>query len=108
MRKAYRNPVALALEWRKAIDSGHYGSQADLARKKGISRARVTRVLNLLRLSSRVVGIIMDIGDPLHARIITERQLRRLLCLTAGEQLNRVEAVLTNRRRFTAGNVECL
>ena len=34
--------MILAREWQEAMDGGEYASQAELARKKGISRARVT------------------------------------------------------------------
>lgn len=90
----YRNPVALALEWRKAIDTGRYSSQADLARKKGISRPRVTQILNLLRLSPRVTGIVRDLGDPLPSRTITERQLRRLINRSVQDRLKEIMIIL--------------
>ena len=40
----------LAKEYKRMIDSGEVKNQAGLARIKGISRARVTRTLNLLKL----------------------------------------------------------
>jgi hypothetical protein len=94
VRKTYRNPVALALEWRQAIDSGHYSSRADLARNKGISRARVTQILNLLRLAPRVIGMVMDLGDPLPAPMVTERQLRQLINRSARDQLKEIMIIL--------------
>jgi hypothetical protein len=94
--KTYRNPVALAQDWRKALDSGHYSSQADLARNKGISRARVTQILNLLRLSPAVIEFTLETGDPMGSRTITERRLRRLINLPASEQWKHVVAVLAD------------
>lgn len=94
VRKAYRNPVALALEWRKALESGHHSSQADLARKKGLSRARVTQILNLLRLTPQAIGMVRDLGDPLPAPRVTERQLRRLINLPAQNQLKEITSLL--------------
>ena len=41
-KKTYRNPIYLAREYKKMIDSGVVKNQAELARIKGISRARVT------------------------------------------------------------------
>jgi hypothetical protein len=95
--KACRNPVALALEWHRAIAGGRYQSQSDLARKMGISRARVTQVLNLLRLAPRVIGIVMG-GDPLPAPMVTERQLRPLIGLTARSQLKELTIILGRMR----------
>lgn len=48
--RIYRNPIYLAKESKQMIDSGQVKNQSDLARKLGISRARVTQTLNLLRL----------------------------------------------------------
>ncbi len=93
-KKTYRNPVALALEWRRALDRGRYTSQADLARKKGISRARVIQILNLLRLSPKVTGIIRSLGDPLPSRTITEKQLRSTINLPAQNQLKDIMIIL--------------
>jgi len=40
-----------AAEWRRQLDAGMVASQADIARREGISRARVTQVMGLLRLA---------------------------------------------------------
>jgi ParB-like chromosome segregation protein Spo0J len=48
--KRYRNPVIMAQEWQSILDRENY-TPADLARKLGVSRARVTQVLRLLRLT---------------------------------------------------------
>ena len=70
-----------SLRWRKAIDSSHYSWQADLARRKGLSRPWVTHILNLLRLAPEVIGILMDLGEPLLATTVNERQLRQIINL---------------------------
>jgi hypothetical protein len=41
-RPVYQNPIYLAREYKAMIDSGKVINQAELARIKGISRARVT------------------------------------------------------------------
>jgi hypothetical protein len=91
--RTYCNPVVLALQWRQAIDAGWYSSQADLARRKGVSRARVTQILNLLRLAPEVIGIVMDLGDPLPAPMVTERQLRRIINLPRRKQLKELTII---------------
>ena len=58
------------------IDSGKVKNQAELARKLGISRARVTQILNLLKLDSRIIQELEKHGDPLKSKIINERILR--------------------------------
>jgi len=61
----YRNPVILALEWRVALEDGTYSCNADIARWLGLSRARVTQILNLLKLSPKAIRIVERLGDPL-------------------------------------------
>ncbi len=85
--RTYRNPVCLAREWKKAMESGKYASQTALARELGVSRVRVTQVLRLLRLAPEVQEKIADLGDPLTSPIITERKLRPLVSLPRDEQI---------------------
>ena len=58
------------------IDSGEVKNQAELARLKGISRARITQILNLLKLNSLIIQELEKFGDPLESKIISERMLR--------------------------------
>ena len=51
----YRNPIYLAKEYEQMIDNGQVKNQPDLARKLGVSRARVTQILNLLKLDSLII-----------------------------------------------------
>jgi ParB-like chromosome segregation protein Spo0J len=41
------------------MEKGGYRSQTDLARKKGVSRARVTQILNLLKLDEEVQEMVV-------------------------------------------------
>ena len=58
------------------IESGEVKNQAELARIKGISRARVTQILSLLKLDSLIIQELEKLGDPLKSNIMTERMLR--------------------------------
>lgn len=78
-KSQYRNPIYLALQWRKDLSEGKYSSSVDLSRKMGVSRARVTQVLNLLKLPEEIIEILKEKGDPLPKRVITERSLRLFL-----------------------------
>jgi diketogulonate reductase-like aldo/keto reductase len=77
--RAYRNPIFLAQEWKKMLESGEYASQSDLARKVGVSRARVNQMLRLLKLPREIQYSVIQMGDPLLCPKITERKLRNLL-----------------------------
>lgn len=51
--------LALAHHWQGLIRSGAVRNQADLARLVGVSRARITQVLNLLRLAPEIQEAIL-------------------------------------------------
>jgi len=68
------------------IDNGQVKNQSDLARKLGISRARVTQNLDLLKLDSLIIQELENFGDPLKSRIITERTLRPYVNKSQQEQ----------------------
>ncbi|MBN2585914.1 MAG: helix-turn-helix domain-containing protein [Candidatus Fermentibacteraceae bacterium] len=53
-------------------------TQTELARKYGISRARVNQWLSLLGLSDREKGRLQAMGDNWDRRVITERGLRSI------------------------------
>jgi hypothetical protein len=91
--KQHRNPIALAQEWQRALDDGECPSRAALARQLGVTRARVTQVLGLLDLAPEVVHAIAALGGPLPRPIVSERMLRPLLTLPAGEQKRALEGV---------------
>lgn len=71
---------------------GDCSSPADLARKLGVSRARVAQVMQVLRLDPEVLKAIVTLGDPLPTPLLTERRLRPLV--PPEEQRRRVEAIL--------------
>ena len=96
--RLYRNPIALAQEWQRALANGDYSSPADLSRKLGVSRARVTQVLQVLRIVPEVRKALAALGDPLASPIVTERRLRSVVNLPPEEQGRRIDAILRNSR----------
>jgi len=78
-RKQYKNPIFIALEWKRLFDEGRYSSQAELAREMGISRARVTQIMNLLKLDKGMIKKLVDLGGTLSSPIVTERGLRKIV-----------------------------
>jgi len=51
-------------------------TQAELARRHGISRVRVHQWLSLLALSKIQIEQLMAMGDHWERRLLTERELR--------------------------------
>ena len=43
-----------AIEWKALLESGEIATQADIACQKGITRARVTQVMGMLRLAPEI------------------------------------------------------
>jgi hypothetical protein len=75
-----------AIEWRRRLDSGEVGSQTELARREGVTRARITQILMLLRLSPAIQRRILDMPITLKPLHITERGLRPIACIQDPEQ----------------------
>jgi len=69
------------------IDSGEVKNQSELAKLTGISRARVTQILRLLKLDSLIIQELEKLGDPLKSNIITERMLRPYINKSSKEQI---------------------
>jgi hypothetical protein len=78
----HRNPVALAREWQALLDSGEASSCAALARWLGVSRAHVTQVLSVLRLTLEEQQAILALGDPIKGRQPGIHTLREWVKLT--------------------------
>lgn len=70
------------------LSSGTRVTRADLARKLGVSRARVTQVLRLLDLAPEILETIALLGDPLPSPVVTERAPRSLVMLPCESQRN--------------------
>lgn len=94
-KRQYRNPVRLAQQWQRAIRLEEYSSPAALAYHLGVSRARVTQIMNLLKLSQEVIDIICSLGDPISSPVVSEKRLRLLLALTAEEQKRQLTIMLS-------------
>ena len=75
------------------LAEGACASRADLACKLRVSRARVTQVLGLLDLAPEVAQATLALSDPLPRPIVSERMLRRLLSMPAGEQKRPMEGM---------------
>src|SRR3989304_974463 len=67
-----------AIEWQILLESGKIANQAAIARREGITRARVTQVMGMLRLAPEIQEHILSMPDNARRRPITERMLRPL------------------------------
>jgi ParB-like chromosome segregation protein Spo0J len=63
----------------------HNLTKAQLARKLNISRARVTQMLNLLKLPDDLIQEVEEVGDKWERRLVTERMLRGKIIVAQSE-----------------------
>lgn len=91
--KTYRNPIFLAQEYTNMIKSGGARSEADLGRKLGISRVRVNQIIKLLSLDEEIIKAVEQLGDPLKAKIVSERMLRKYVGCPLKDQKNILQII---------------
>jgi ParB-like chromosome segregation protein Spo0J len=68
--------LALAHHLQAAIDRGAIADRADVARKLGLTRARVTQLLDLLLLAPDLQGAVLALEAVDGAEPMAERTLR--------------------------------
>jgi len=70
-----------AREWRRQLDAGEVASQAAIARREGITRARVTQIMALLRLAPDIQESILSLPSGPNPPTISELTLRPITYL---------------------------
>ena len=79
--------LRLAREFRRRLDDGEVRNQAELGMREGITRGRVTQVLNLLRLHPAIRAYVNSLAAGSRALNVTERMLRPLGGMREQQQL---------------------
>jgi hypothetical protein len=73
------HPFLLAQSWRQELERGTGLTKAKIAAREGISRARVTQVMNLLQLPDDIQAGLLTPPAPLEIHSFSERSLRVLV-----------------------------
>jgi hypothetical protein len=76
-----------AIEWQTLLESGTIASQSQIARREGITRARVTQIMCMLRLAPEIRAQILSMPDAVHRLSVTERMLRPIAIKSHHDQL---------------------
>jgi hypothetical protein len=76
-----------AIEWQALLESGTIASQSQIARREGITRARVTQIMCMLRLAPEIRAQILSMPDAVHRLSVTERMLRPIAIKSHHDQL---------------------
>ena len=71
-----------AIEWQALLESGKVASQAEIASREGVTRARVTQIMGMLKLAPLIQEKIFTSPGTLHSRPVTERMLRPIGAIT--------------------------
>ena len=58
------------------LDEGEVSSLAQIAKIESLTRARITQVMNLLKLPAEVKEFLNGLQDPVEIRRYSERRLR--------------------------------
>jgi len=74
-----------AREWRRQLDAGEVESQAAIARREGITRARVTQIMMLLRLAPDIQESILRLPSSPYPPSLPESALRPIALLKEPE-----------------------
>ena len=80
----YRHPLFLAYEFQQLLEARAVNNRAEIARRYGLSRARVTQVMKLLKLPQTVQDYIVALS-PQKQRLCSGRHLRKIVALSNGE-----------------------
>ncbi|MBN1461110.1 MAG: hypothetical protein JXA57_16405, partial [Armatimonadetes bacterium] len=68
--------LKMAMEWQRQLDAGEVDTQAAIALREGITRARVTQIMALLRLAPEIQQHILTMPESVGRPAISERVLR--------------------------------
>ena len=75
---AYRHPLLLAYEFQELLAAGVVNNRAEIARRYRLSGARVTQVMNLLKLPKGVQDYLVALPTE-KQRLYSGRRLREIV-----------------------------
>ena len=78
-QKTYECPILEARRYERLLSDPFINSQADVAREFGITRARVSQIMGLLKLPEEIQKVLLGLDDQRAIRFFSERRLRPLL-----------------------------
>jgi len=66
-----------AIKWGKLLKEGKFKSQSEIAEKEGLTRARVTQIMNLVKLPPEWKEFLTQLNNPKEISKYSERKLRK-------------------------------
>ena len=93
------HPFQQACLWRQEMDRDSVLTKAKIAARAGISRARVTQLMNLLELPEEIREVLQNPPAPLGILSFSERCLRQIVaCGNRESQLSRWQELIRECR----------
>jgi hypothetical protein len=80
--QSVRTPSIPFLERQTLLEAGQIANQADIARREGITRARVNQVMGMLRLTPAIQEQILFMSSVARRPSVSERMLRSINTIT--------------------------
>jgi hypothetical protein len=76
---------------------GQISTKAELSRKLGISKARLTQIMNLLKLAPEIQDYLKNLNDPSLLNFFNEKRLRSIASIKDNQtQLEKFEELKRN------------
>ena len=64
------------MKWKNMLDDGKVESMSEIAHNEGLTRARVTQIMNLLKLPADMQVFLLELNDAKQIRKYSERKLQ--------------------------------
>jgi hypothetical protein len=84
--KIYENPLMEAKRYRNLLSDPLINNQSDIARDLGVTRARVSQLMSLLKLAPEIQKTLLGFEDQKMVRFFSEYRLRPLLTINNPDQ----------------------
>jgi len=91
------SPLLEAMKYAEVLNEPSISTLAQVSARFRVSRARVSQMLNLLRLDDSIKKYLLNIEDPKEHNFFTERKLRLLTRLTKAAQFPAFRALLQEK-----------
>lgn len=78
LNRPKKHIIHKAILWQKMLDYGEVTSLSEIAKKEGFTRARVTQIMNLLKLPAEMQEFLVGLDNWKEIRKYSERKLRKV------------------------------
>jgi hypothetical protein len=77
VNRPQKHIIHKAIKWKGMLNARSVRSYSEIAGKEGLTRARVTQIMNLLKLPSEMQDFFLGLEDAKSVRKYSEKKLRK-------------------------------